>query len=163
MSDAEELMHRNVVRVVEAGAAIGLTVDPVRFPEGTKTAVDAANAIGCDVGQIVKSLIFGVDGEVVLAYVSGANQLDEVKLATAAGGMRCARVDADMVRSATGFPIGGVPPFGHDSELRVFVDPDLLQYDVVWAAAGTWHDVFSLTPQQLVDASGGVVVELARR
>jgi len=151
-----------VVRVVEAGAAIGLTVAPVRFPEGTKTAVDAANAIGCDVGQIVKSLIFGVDGEVVLAYVSGANQLDETKLATAAGGMRCARVDADMVRSATGFPIGGVPPFGHATGLRVFVDPDLLQYEVVWAAAGTWHDVFSLTPQQLIDASAGTVVELRR-
>ena len=164
MSSAdEEQQHRNVVRVVEAGAAIGLTVDPVRFPEGTKTAVDAANAIGCDVGQIVKSLIFAVDGEVVLAYVSGANQLDEGKLASAAGGLKCGRVDADAVRSATGFPIGGVPPFGHDTDLRVFVDPDLLGYDVVWAAAGTWHDVFSLTPQQLVDASGGMVVELARR
>jgi prolyl-tRNA editing enzyme YbaK/EbsC (Cys-tRNA(Pro) deacylase) len=66
------------------------------------------------------------------------------------------------VRAATGFPIGGVPPFGHDSALRVFVDPDLMGYDVVWAAAGTWHDVFSLTPQQLVSASGGLVVELAR-
>ena len=77
MTDA---VHRNVSRVVEAGAAIGLDVVPVRFPEGTKTAVDAANAIGCDVGQIVKSLIFAVDGEVVLAYVSGATQLDESKL-----------------------------------------------------------------------------------
>lgn len=163
MNDADERqLHRNVVRVVEAGAAIGLPVEPVRFPEGTKTAVDAANAIGCDVGQIVKSLIFGVDGEVVLAYVSGANQLDEAKLAVAAGGLKCARVDADVVRSATGFPIGGVPPFGHDTALRVFVDPDLLEHDVVWAAAGTWHDVFSLTPQQLVDASGGIVVELRR-
>ena len=163
MSDADEQqLHRNVVRVVEAGAAIGLTVDPVRFPEGTKTAVDAANAIGCEVGQIVKSLIFGVDGEVVLAYVSGANQLDEAKLAVAAGGLNCTRVDADVVRSATGFPIGGVPPFGHDTDLRVFVDPDLLEHDVVWAAAGTWHDVFSLTPQQLVEASGGTVVDLKR-
>ena len=159
MTDA---LHRNVNRVVEAGAAIGLDVTPVRFPEGTKTAVDAANAIGCDVGQIVKSLIFAVDGEVVLAYVSGANQLDEAKLALAAGGVVCSRVDADAVRAATGFPIGGVPPFGHDTALRVFIDPDLLQYDVVWAAAGTWHDVFSLTPQQLVAASGGVVVDLAR-
>jgi prolyl-tRNA editing enzyme YbaK/EbsC (Cys-tRNA(Pro) deacylase) len=159
MTDA---VHRNVSRVVEAGAAIGLDVVPVRFPEGTKTAVDAANAIGCDVGQIVKSLIFAVDGEVVLAYVSGANQLDESKLALAAGGSTCSRVDADTVRAATGFPIGGVPPFGHDSALRVFVDPDLMGYDVVWAAAGTWHDVFSLTPQQLVSASGGLVVELAR-
>lgn len=154
--------HRNVVRVIEAGAAIGLDVRPVQFPEGTKTAVDAASAIGCDVGQIVKSLIFAVDGEVVLAYVSGANQLDETKLALAAEGATCSRVDADTVRSATGFPIGGVPPFGHDTDLRVFVDPDLLQYDVVWAAAGTWHDVFSLTPQQLVSASDGAVVELAR-
>ena len=155
-------LHRNVTRVVEAGAALGLDVQPVRFPEGTKTAVDAANAIGCDVGQIVKSLIFAVDGEVVLAYVSGSNQLDETKLALAAGGAMCSRVDADTVRAATGFPIGGVPPFGHDTELRVFIDPDLLQYEVVWAAAGTWHDVFSLTPGQLVDASGGTVVELAR-
>ena len=155
-------LHRNVTRVVEAGAAIGLDVQPIRFPEGTKTAVDAANAIGCDVGQIVKSLIFAVDGEVVLAYVSGANQLDEAKLAIAAGGAICSRVDADAVRSATGFPIGGVPPFGHDTELRVFIDPDLLQHDVVWAAAGTWHDVFSLTPAQLVSASGGTVVDISR-
>lgn len=163
MADADdERLHRNVTRVVDAGKTIGLTVEPRRFPEGTKTAVDAANAIGCDVGQIVKSLIFGVDGEVVLAYVSGANQLDEPKLASAAGGLRCTRVDADIVRATTGFPIGGVPPFGHDTELRVFIDPDLLQYEVVWAAAGTWHDVFSLTPQQLIDASAGTVVELRR-
>ena len=154
--------HRNVSRVIEAGAAIGLDVQPVRFPEGTKTAVDAAAAIGCDVGQIVKSLIFAVDGEVVLAYVSGANQLDEAKLAIAAGGATCSRVDADTVRTATGFPIGGVPPFGHTTELRVFVDPSLLANETVWAAAGTWHDVFSLTPEQLVEASSGSVVELAR-
>ena len=163
MSESDETLHRNVVRVVEAGAAIGVTVEPVRFPEGTKTAIDAATAIGCDVGQIVKSLIFAVDGEIVLAYVSGANRLDEDKLALAAGGDRCSRVDADAVRAATGFPIGGVPPFGHDAELRVFVDPDLLRYEAVWAAAGTWHDVFSLTPTQLVDASGGVVAELKRQ
>jgi prolyl-tRNA editing enzyme YbaK/EbsC (Cys-tRNA(Pro) deacylase) len=74
----------------------------------------------------------------------------------------CSRVDADTVRSATGFPIGGVPPFGHHTALRVFVDPELLTHDVVWAAAGTWHDVFSLTPEQLVSASGGTVVELGR-
>ncbi len=158
-----EVFHRNVQRVIDAGAAIGLVVDPVHFPEGTKTAADAAAAIGCEVGQIVKSLIFAVDGEVVLAYVSGANQLDEVKLAHAAGGDRCNRVEAETVRAATGFAIGGVPPFGHDTDLRVFVDPDLLAYDVVWAAAGTWHDVFSLTPTQLVDASGGVIADVAHR
>jgi len=148
--------------VIEAGRSLGIEVVPHRFPEGAKTAVDAANAIGCEVAQIVKSLIFGVDGEVVLAYVSGVNQLDERKLAAAAGGLACERVDADTVRAATGFPIGGVPPFGHATELRVFVDPDLLIHHEVWAAAGTWHDVFALSPPDLVRVSGGVVVELKR-
>ena len=159
MSDAQ---HPNVTRVVEAAAACGLAIVPVRFPEGAKTAVDAANAIGVEVGQIVKSLIFGVDGEVVLAYVSGSNQLDEKKLASAAGGVACARVDADTVREATGYPIGGVAPFGHTTHLRIFIDPDLLQYDEVWAAAGTWHDVFGIEPHRLVDASEGLVTDLKR-
>ncbi|MEJ7801116.1 MAG: YbaK/EbsC family protein, partial [Ilumatobacter sp.] len=113
------------------------------------------------VGQIVKSLIFGVDGEIVLAYVSGSNQLDEAKLAAAAGGERCQRVDAKAVREATGYPIGGVPPIGHATSLRAFVDPDLLQYDEVWAAAGTWNDVFPLDPGALARVSGGTVVELS--
>lgn len=155
-------MHPNVTRVVEAAAAKGLRIEPRTFPDGTKTAADAAAAIGVEVGQIVKSLIFAVDGEVVLAYVSGANQLDESKLAAAAGGLTCTRVDADTVRTATGFPIGGVPPFGHATHLRVFVDPDLLRYDEVWAAAGTWHDVFGIEPNRLVDASDGVVTALKR-
>ena len=119
-------VHRNVRRVIEAGDAFGIAVEPRTFPEGTKTALDAASAIGCDVGQIVKSLIFAVDGEVVLAFVSGSNQLDEAKLAAAAGGAQCSRVDADTVRDSTGFPIGGVPPFGHTTALQTFVDPDLL-------------------------------------
>ncbi len=155
-------IHLNVQRVIDAGQLLGLDVVPRTFPEGTKTAVDAANAIGCDVAQIVKSLIFGVDGEVVLAYVSGRNQLDESKLAAAAGGQTCQRVDADVVRRATGFPIGGVPPFGHATRLRVFIDPDLLQHDEVWAAAGTWHDVFGIEPHKLVEASEGTVIDLKR-
>lgn len=155
-------VHRNVQRVIDAGAAIGVDVVARHFPEGAKTAADAAAAIGVQVGQIVKSLIFGVDGEIVLAYVSGANQLDEHRLAAAAGGAKCARVDADTVRTATGYPIGGVPPFGHATHLRVFIDPDLLQYDEVWAAAGTWHDVFPIEPNQLVAASAGLVVDLKR-
>jgi len=157
-----EKVHPNVTRVIEAARAKGLEIEPRTFPEGTKTAADAAAAIGCDVGQIVKSLIFGVDDRVVLAYVSGANQLDEGKLAAAAGGERCHRVDADVVRAATGFPIGGVPPFGHATHLDVFVDPALLEYDEVWAAAGTWHDVFALSPQDLVAASGGIVTDLRK-
>ena len=158
----QEQVHPNVARVVAAGRELSLEIEPFHFPDGTKTAADAAAAIGVDVGQIVKCLIFAVDGEVQLAYVSGRNQLDERKLAAAAGGTTCTRVDADTVRTATGFPIGGVPPFGHATALPVFVDPDLLQYDVVWAAAGTWNDVFAIAPDDLVRASNGTVTELRR-
>jgi Cys-tRNA(Pro) deacylase len=154
--------HPNVLRVRAAAEAAGLTIETVQFPDGTKTAADAAAAIGVDVGSIVKSLIFAVDGDVVVAYVSGANQLDERKLAAAAGGTRCSRVDADTVRAVTGYPIGGVPPFGHATPLPVFVDPDLLAHDEVWAAAGTWNDVFAISPRDLVAASGGTVVDLKR-
>jgi Cys-tRNA(Pro) deacylase len=150
------------VRVVSAAKERGLEINTKRFPEGTKTAADAAAAIGVTVGQIVKSLVFGVDGEIVMALVSGSNQLDEKKLALAAGGAKCARVDADAVREATGYPIGGVPPFGHSTQLRVFVDPDLLQYDEVWAAAGTWNDNFGAAPADIVRVAGGVVTDLKR-
>ena len=157
-----ESLHPNVVKVTAAAAAAGLTIETRKFPEGTKTALDAANAIGVTLGQIVKSLIFAVDGEVVLALVSGSNQLDEKKLALAAGGNMCARVDADIVRQATGFAIGGVPPLGLATQMRIFIDPDLMQYDEVWAAAGTWNDVFSVSPRELATATAGVVVDLRR-
>jgi Cys-tRNA(Pro) deacylase len=155
-------IHPNVLRVMEAARERGLEITTKRFPEGTKTAADAAAAIGVSVGQIVKSLVFGVDSEIVMALVSGSNQLDEKKLAAAAGGAKCARVDADAVRDATGYPIGGVPPFGHSTQLRVFVDPDLLQYDEVWAAAGTWNDSFGAAPAEIVRVAGGVVTDLKR-
>ncbi len=159
-------VHPNTLRVIAAAREAGLEITTRRFPEGTKTAADAAAAIGVAVGQIVKSLVFAVDGEIVMAYVSGANQLDEKKLAAAAGGAKCSRVDADAVRAATGYPIGGVPPFGHTTQLRIFIDPDLLQYDgvndFVWAAAGTWNDVFPIAPADIVRVAGGVVTDLKR-
>ena len=155
-------VHPNVSRVVSAAKERGLEINTKRFPEGTKTAADAAAAIGVTVGQIVKSLVFGVDGEIVMALVSGSNQLDEKKLALAAGGAKCARVDADAVREATGFPIGGVPPLGLATQMRVFIDPDLLQYDEVWAAAGTWNDVFAIDPQVLSRITDGKIVEVRR-
>jgi Cys-tRNA(Pro) deacylase len=155
-------VHPNTLRVIAAARDAGLEITTRRFPEGTKTAADAAAAIGVTVGQIVKSLVFGVDNEIVMALVSGSNQLDEKKLALAAGGAKCARVDADAVREATGYPIGGVPPFGHSTQLRVFVDPDLLQYDEVWAAAGTWNDNFGANPNDIVRVAGGVVTDLKR-
>ena len=155
-------LHPNTLRVISAAREAGLEITTRRFPEGTKTAADAAAAIGVVVGQIVKSLVFGVDNEIVMALVSGSNQLDEKKLAAAAGGSKCSRVDADAVRAATGYPIGGVPPFGHTTQLRVFVDPDLLQYDEVWAAAGTWNDNFGANPNDIVRVAGGVVTDLKR-
>ena len=159
---SDEKIHPNVARVTQAARDAGLEIEVRKFPEGTKTAQDAADAIGVTVGQIVKSLVFGVDDEIVMALVSGVNQLDEKKLAAAAGGVKCKRVDADAVREATGYAIGGVPPFGHSTQLRVFVDPDLLQYDEVWAAAGTWNDNFGANPNDIVRVSGGVVTDLKR-
>ena len=148
--------------VVDAGRLLGLAVRPREFSESTRTAADAALAIGVDLGQIVKSLVFSVDGEVVVALVSGDNQLDETKLAEVAGGEQAWREDADTVREATGFPVGGVPPFGHREPLRVFIDEDLLQYDELWAAAGTPHVNFSLTPQELVRVTGAAVADLRK-
>ena len=153
-------MHPNVQRVAAAGAEHGITVEAREFPEGTRTAQDAANAIGCAVGQIVKSLVFLLDGRPVLALVSGVNRLDEAKLATALGGSVVERADADAVKAATGFSIGGVPPFGHVTPLRTAVDEDLLGYDEVWAAAGTAHDNFPIAPDDLVRASGGTTASL---
>jgi prolyl-tRNA editing enzyme YbaK/EbsC (Cys-tRNA(Pro) deacylase) len=98
-----------------------------------------------------------------MAYVSGANQLDEKKLALAAGGSTCSRVDADAVRTATGYPIGGVPPLGLATQMRIFIDPDLLEYDEVWAAAGTWNDVFAIEPGALKRATNGVVSDIKRQ
>jgi Cys-tRNA(Pro) deacylase len=151
-------MHRNVKAVVDAAAAQGLTIEPRAFPEGTKTAQDAANAIGVQVAQIVKSLVFLVDGAPTMALVAGNNRLDEKKLSAACGGGVVTRADADAVRAATGFPIGGVPPIGHD--LPIYIDETLLGFDEVWAAAGTWTDNFAIAPDDLVRVSGGTVCAL---
>ena len=151
-------MHRNVAKLTAAAAELGLSVETKEFPEGTRTAEDAARAIGCEVAQIVKSLVFLLDGEPVVALVSGANRLDEARLALPAAVERAWA--GDTVRKATGYPIGGVPPFGHDRRLPTAVDEDLLRFDVVWAAAGTPRDVFPIAPGELVRATGGTVAPL---
>ena len=164
MDHDEPELHANARAVAAAAAEAGLDVEIREFPEGTRTADDAASAIGVDVGQIVKSLIFTVDGEVVVALISGPNRLDEARLASAAGrpGAPVGRADAAAVRDATGYPIGGVPPFAHARALATFVDEDLLGYDVLWAAAGTPRHVFAVRPDDLVRASGGTVATLRR-
>lgn len=150
-------------RVVAAAAAHGLTLDVVEYPDGTRTANDAAAAVGCEVGQIVKSLIFEVDGELVLALTSGANRVDTAKLIEAAGGERCGRADADQVREVTGYAIGGVPPFGHDNPVRSFFDPALAQHETIWAAAGTPRHVFPLAPAELLAATDATEADFTQQ
>jgi Cys-tRNA(Pro) deacylase len=154
-------MHPNVTRVVEAAARAGLAIDVRRFPEGTRTAADAARAVGCEVAQIVKSLVFMADDRPVIALVSGANRVDLDKLAAASGTTSARRADGDEARAATGYAIGGVPPFGHASGTTILVDRDLERHEVVWAAAGLPDAVFEVSPSDLVRASGGTVVDLA--
>ena len=168
--------HPTVARVVSVASELGLAIAPVRFPDETRTAADAAAAIGVSVSRIVKSLVFAVgDGsaargapdaegesaELVMAFVGGDRQLDVIKLARAAGATKAWRVDADAVRAATGFAVGGVPPLGHSSKLRLFVDPGLLAFEEVWAAAGTPRDVFAMPPNFLVTSLGATVIDLA--
>jgi len=138
----------------------GLEVPVRTYPAGTRTAEDAARAIGCEVAQIVKSLVFTAGGRPVMALVSGANRLDVKRLGTLAGG-RVAKADADLVRSATGYAIGGVPPFGHATALQVYMDRDLSAHDVVWAAAGRPDAVFPIAPARLAELSGATVERLA--
>jgi prolyl-tRNA editing enzyme YbaK/EbsC (Cys-tRNA(Pro) deacylase) len=135
----------------------GITVKS--FPDGTRTATDAARAVGCELGQIVKSLVFVAGGRPVVALVSGANRLDERRLGAMAG-EPVTKADAETARAATGYAIGGVPPFGHATEVRVFMDRDLLGYGVVWAAAGRPDSVFEIEPERLRELSNARVVDL---
>jgi prolyl-tRNA editing enzyme YbaK/EbsC (Cys-tRNA(Pro) deacylase) len=128
--------------------------DVREFPEGTRTAQDAAAAIGCALGQIVKSLVFLRGDEPVLVLCSGVNTVDAARLGLV-------KADADLVRRATGCPIGGVPPYGHPAPLETLVDEDLLGYEELWAAAGTPRAVFPLTPAQLVERTRGTIARVS--
>jgi prolyl-tRNA editing enzyme YbaK/EbsC (Cys-tRNA(Pro) deacylase) len=149
-------------KVQDALNAMGFAMQVVELPASTRTAVEAAQAVGCDVGQIVKSLIFkGRDsGRPLLLLVSGANRVDLEKAAVAVG-EALDKADADFVRRHTGFAIGGVPPVGHTETLDTLIDVDLLQYAQVWAAAGTPNAVFCLSPADLERVTGGRVVKVA--
>ncbi len=138
----------------------GLGIEVRHFPNGTRTARDAARAVGCEVGQIVKSLVFVAGGQPLVVLASGANRVDLAKLGLLAGG-KPRQADPDTAREATGCSIGGVPPFGHARPLPVFMDRDLLQYPVVWAAAGRPDAVFEIEPSRLRDLSGAIVGDLA--
>jgi prolyl-tRNA editing enzyme YbaK/EbsC (Cys-tRNA(Pro) deacylase) len=154
-------MHPNVARVVAAAREAGLEIAVERFPEGTRTAADAARAVGCEVGQIVKSLVFVADETPVVTLVSGANRVDLDRLATALDAAAVRKADGDEARAATGFPIGGVPPFGHAGAVTVLVDDDLLAHETLWAAAGLPDAVFAIAPDDLLRISGGRRADLA--
>jgi len=150
-----------VERVRAALREKGVDTEIMEFAQSTRTAQEAADAIGTSVAQIVKSLVFVAGGQPFLALVSGANQADTGKLSA----LMCApveRADARTVREATGFAIGGVPPVGHAKSLVTYIDEDLLKFEEVYAAAGTPHHIFRITPQDLVRITGGRVVALAR-
>ena len=147
-------------RFAAATAHLGLA--PQRMPDSTHTAADAAAAVGCEVGAIVKSLVFLADDEPVLALVSGDNRADLAALGAVLGA-RIEKADAATVKRATGYSIGGVPPIGHPAPVRTVVDRDLLRYSTVWSAAGSANDVFPAAPQQLVDWSGGLLAAIGTR
>ena len=155
-------MKASARRVAEALAAAGVQTTVIECAQSTRTAEQAAAAVGTTVGRIVKSLVFMVGQEPLLALVSGANRLDTERLAAHLG-RPVRRASTDEVREATGFGIGGVPPVGHARPLAVVIDRDLVAYDVVYAAAGTPHAVFPITPADLQRVTGGVVVDLAVR
>jgi Cys-tRNA(Pro) deacylase len=154
-------MHPNVARVVAAAHEAGLEITVERFPAGTRTAADAARAVGCETAQIVKSLVFMADGSPVVALVSGANRVDLDRLATAVDARAVRKADGDEARIATGFAIGGVAPFGHADAVTVVVDRDLLKHDRLWAAAGLPDAVFAIAPDELLRISGGRPADLA--
>jgi prolyl-tRNA editing enzyme YbaK/EbsC (Cys-tRNA(Pro) deacylase) len=143
-----------IERFTESAGGLGVERQVRRFSEGTKTAADAAKAIGCDVAQIVKSLVFIADGRPVIAFTSGANRVDPSKLAALAGASVARRATPEEARAATGFAVGGTPPFGYPVALPAYIDPVLLAFHEVWAAAGTPDSVFPLAPQELVRAGG---------
>jgi prolyl-tRNA editing enzyme YbaK/EbsC (Cys-tRNA(Pro) deacylase) len=148
-------------KVQDAGLALGLDIVVAEMAMPTRTAEEAAAACGVTVGQIVKSLVFlGSDsGKPYLLLVSGSNRVNEKGVAAHLG-EKLKRPDADAVRALTGYAIGGIPPFGHAAPLATYMDRDLLQYDVIWAAAGTPKAVFRTEPGKLRDAAGAVVIDV---
>ncbi|WP_374654557.1 YbaK/EbsC family protein [Dongia sp.] len=154
-------MSASVERVRDCLIAAGLPAEIEAFDASTRTAADAAQAIGCTQAQIAKSLVFRgkESGKAILVIASGINRVDEKKLALLIG-EKIAKADADFVRSETGFAIGGVAPVGHTGQVTVLIDADLAQYPEIWAAAGAPNAVFRLTPAELARLTGGQVAEV---
>ena len=148
-------------RFIGEAEASGLDIEIQRYPDGTRTAADAAAAVGCKIDQIVKSLVFMADVRPILILCSGARRVDEEKLAEYIG-TEIRIAGASEVRAATGYAIGGTPPLGHTVPLKTVVDPHLMEFEEIWAAAGTPDSVFPIQPKELVKATSGAVVPVTR-
>lgn len=138
----------------------GVVVDVMTFPQGTRTAADAAAAIGCELAQIVKSLVFIADGEPIVVLVPGDRVVDEHHVRATLNVGSLSKASADAAKAATGYAIGGTPPFGHDRKLPVLADRGLLDHELVWAAAGGPAEVFSVDPHRLVEAADATIVQV---
>jgi prolyl-tRNA editing enzyme YbaK/EbsC (Cys-tRNA(Pro) deacylase) len=154
-------LSRSARRVQEALAQLGFEIRVTELPQTTRSAREAAQAVGCQVGQIAKSLVFSgkASGKAILVIASGANRVNEVALSAEAG-EPVKMSNADEVRRQTGFAIGGVPPVGHTTPLPTYIDEDLLAFDEIWAAAGTPNAVFRLAPGDLVSMTAGRVIRI---
>jgi len=158
------MIHPSTQKVIDATNALDIEIEVVTHAEPTRTAQEAADAVGCAVDQIVKSLCFTVSGKPVMVLVAGHNRLDEKKLAGLfeVGRGQVKRANADTVKAATGYSIGGVNPFGLATEMPILVDEDLMRFDAVWTAAGTPNTVFEISSRALVLAIEGKVVDVKK-
>ncbi|WP_435358409.1 YbaK/EbsC family protein [Haloarchaeobius sp. DFWS5] len=147
--------------VADARERYSVDLDVKEFPEGTKTAHDAATAIGCDVAQIASSIVLVADGDVVVSVTSGSNRVDTDRLAALCNADEARLATADEVKEATGWTIGGVPPFCHDHDLPVYIDDRLTDFETVWAAAGTPMAVFPVEPAQIIAFAGAEIADVA--
>ena len=152
-------MKPAALKVQEALLALGIDRTLIELPVSARTAREAADAVGVSVGQIAKSLIFTANGSPILVIASGNNRVDERKLEALAGA-RIRRADLETVRQATGFTIGGVPPVGHATKLPTYIDRDLLRHPLIYAAGGVPECVFPLSPDELLQATGGQVADI---
>ncbi|MCX4666642.1 YbaK/EbsC family protein [Streptomyces sp. NBC_01381] len=160
MSATESPAHPRFAAALSELGLADLVGDIRRFPDQTRTAQEAAAAIGCELSQICKSLIFAADGVPVLVLMDGASRVDLELVRRELGAEKVTRAKADIVRETTGYAIGGVPPFGHVTKTRVLADRSLLSHDVVWAAAGTPYAVFPMAPKDLIAHANGTLADV---
>ena len=157
----ETPLSPSVQKVQDAIKGLGFSIEVVELEATTRTSADAAQAVGCNVGQIAKSLIFQgkISHRPILVIASGSNRVNEKRIAEMIS-ESIGKADADFVRQHTGFAIGGVPPVGHLEKLEIFIDEDLLKHEEIWAAAGSPHAVFRLAPSDLIKMTGGRVTSV---